>query len=68
MINLIAMPKTISSRTSAYIPLGGGPPLLSWQPCYMSVFYHRQASAQDYPVQGFDLSHHQGIFNGQKFL
>ncbi|HCK30476.1 MAG TPA: lysozyme, partial [Acinetobacter ursingii] len=54
MINLIAMPKTISSRTSAYILyLGGGlAAVVMAALLYVGVFYHRQASAQDYPVQG----------------
>ena len=68
MINLIAMPKTISSRTSAYIPyLGGGlAAVVMAALLYVGVFYHRQASAQDYPVQGFDLSHHQGDIQWSK--
>ncbi|HCO09089.1 MAG TPA: lysozyme [Acinetobacter ursingii] len=68
MINLIAMPKTISSRTSAYILyLGGGlAAVVMAALLYVGVFYHRQASAQDYPVQGFDLSHHQGDIQWSK--
>ncbi len=33
---------------------------------YMSVFYQNQASAKDYPVQGFDVSNHQGDINWQR--
>ena len=33
---------------------------------YMSLFYQNQARAKDYPVQGFDVSNHQGDINWQR--
>ena len=33
---------------------------------YFGIFSHHQASAQDYPVQGFDISHHQGTVEWAK--
>ncbi len=33
---------------------------------YFGFFYNQKASAQDYPVKGFDVSHHQGEINWSK--
>ncbi len=33
---------------------------------YVFVFHHNPASAQEYPVKGFDLSHHQGDIQWQQ--
>lgn len=33
---------------------------------YFGLFYQQKAVAQDYPVQGFDVSHHQGDINWKK--
>lgn len=34
---------------------------------YFGLFYQQKAVAQDYPVQGFDVSHHQGDINWKKY-
>ncbi len=34
---------------------------------YLAVMPHRPASAEEYPVKGFDVSIIKKIFNGQKF-
>ncbi len=33
---------------------------------YFGVFYQQKASAQDYAIRGFDVSHHQGEINWKK--
>lgn len=33
---------------------------------YFGLFYQQKASAQDYPIQGFDVSHHQGNIDWKK--
>ncbi|MFV5422747.1 GH25 family lysozyme, partial [Acinetobacter baumannii] len=33
---------------------------------YFGLFYQQKAIAQDYPVQGFDVSHHQENINWKK--
>nr|WP_130804876.1 GH25 family lysozyme [Acinetobacter ihumii] len=61
------MVKINPAKSKAYIPyIGGLFALLMLLLIYFGLFFHRQASAQDYPVQGFDVSHHQGEINWSK--
>ena len=32
----------------------------------LAIFYHNSASAETYPIKGFDVSHHQGVIDWKK--
>ena len=55
---------SLSKRHNIYISLGltSVMGILS----YFGLFYQQQAVAQDYPIRGFDVSHHQGDIHWNK--
>ena len=65
---LVAMPKlrTLPSKHALPYLSGGLAAVILLLLMYFGIFSPHRASAQDYPVQGFDVSHHQGNIQWSK--